>query len=183
MQIFSKTQINEIALALKSGKAAILPTDTVWAIVSLNEAQIYTIKHRALEKKVSRFVASVEEIGLPSFLEDVIKEYMPGALTIVWKDLSYRIPDCSYIMDLVKLTGPLYQSSANISGKQPIAFSQQAFIEFKQFLDRIVIVDNAPYEPFCQQPSTIVNLDSLTVVRDGPIDGNEIIRKIKERKH
>ncbi|MCQ3915119.1 MAG: hypothetical protein MJ201_05265 [Mycoplasmoidaceae bacterium] len=51
--------------------------------MSLNEAQIYTIKHRALEKKVSRFVASVEEIGLPSFLEDVIKEYMPGALTIV----------------------------------------------------------------------------------------------------
>lgn len=183
MQIYSKTQVNEIALALKSGKAAVLPTDTVWAIASLNEGQIYTIKSRSLEKKVCKFVATIDEIGMPSFFVDVLKPYMPGALTVVYKGMSYRIPNCQYIIDLVKLTGPLYQSSANISGKKPIAVSQEAFVEFKDYLDRIVIVDNAPYEPFGQQPSTIINLDSMTVVREGPIDGQALIDQIQGRKH
>lgn len=181
MQIYSKTQVHEIALALKSGKAAVLPTDTVWAIASLNEGQIYTIKSRALEKKVCKFVATVDEIGMPSFLSDVIKKYMPGALTIVYKGTSYRIPACEYILDIVKLTGPLYQSSANISGKKPIAVSMEAFTEFKQYLDRIIIVDNAPYEQFSKQPSTIINLDTLKVLREGEIDGEKIIQEIKER--
>ncbi|MBQ0045743.1 MAG: Sua5/YciO/YrdC/YwlC family protein [Mycoplasma sp.] len=182
MQIYSKTQVHEIALALKSGKAVVLPTDTVWAIASLNEGQIYTIKHRALEKKVCKFVATVDEIGMPSFLSDVIRNYMPGALTVVWKDTSYRIPKCEFIIDIVKITGPLYQSSANISGQEPIGTSQQVFTEFKQYLDRIVIVDNSPYEQFSQKPSTIINLDTLTVIRQGEIDGERIIEEIKERK-
>lgn len=182
MQIYSKTQIDEIALALKSGKAAVLPTDTVWGIVSLNEGQIYTIKHRPVEKKVSKFVDSVDQIGLPSFYSDVLKDYVPGALTIIWHDVGYRIPNCPYLLQLLKLTGPLYQSSANISGKQPFQTSQETFKEFKNVLDRLIIVDNAPYEMLSQLPSTIINLDQMVVIREGEINGQEIIDKIKERK-
>ncbi len=182
MQIYTKNQVNEISLALREGKAVILPTDTVWGIVSLNEGQIYTIKKRPLEKKVSKFVDSVEGISLPSFFANVIKEYWPGQLTVIWNDIAYRMPNCKYLLELIKLTGPLYQSSANISGKQPIEFSQQAFTEFKNHLNNIVMVDNAPYEQFSKQPSTIIDLNSLTVIRPGPVDGNEVIRKIKERK-
>lgn len=182
MQIFSKSQINEIALAIKSGKAAILPTDTVWAIASVSEQQIYAFKKRAPEKKVIKFIGSVEELELPSFFADVLKEYWPGALSVIWKGISYRIPGCSYLLDLLKLTGPLYQSSANISGKQPIKTSQEAFVEFKPFLERMIIIDNSPYEQCANQPSTIINLDNLTVVREGPINGQEIIDKLKQRK-
>lgn len=182
MQIYSKTQIDEIALALKSGKAAVLPTDTVWGVVSLNEGQIYTIKHRPVEKKVSKFVGSVDEIGLPSFYCDVLKEYMPGDLTVIWHEVGYRVPKCDYLLQLLKLTGPLYQSSANISGKQPFQTSQETFKEFKTVLDRIIIVDNAPYEMLTQQPSTIINLDKMVVVRPGEVDGQAIIDKLKERK-
>lgn len=183
MQIYNKTQINEIALALKDGKAAILPTDTVWGIVSLSENQIYQIKKRDFSKKISKFVSSIQEIGLPQPIEQVVKPYMDkGGLSIVWKDVCYRIPACSYLIDLLKLTGPLYQSSANISGRQPIFMSQQASIEFRDSLNHLIIVDNSPWEISTNTSSTIVNLDQMTVVRDGLVNGHEVINKINATK-
>lgn len=187
MQIYNKTQVNEIALALKDGKAAILPTDTVWGIVSLNENKIYQIKKRSFAKKVCKFVDSVDAIGMPSFLADVIKPYMAkGGLSVIWKGISYRVPTCSYLIDLLKLTGPLYQSSANISGKPPIVMSQQAAIEFRDSLNMLIIVDNSPWELSTNIPSTIVDLDQLKVVREGQVNGYSIIEKaqaaIKEHR-
>ena len=88
MQIFNKTQINDITLALKSGKAVVLPIDTVWGIASLTEEQIYSVKHRAHEKKVIKFVSSIDEVGLPSFFAQVIKQYWPGGLYLGEKPFS-----------------------------------------------------------------------------------------------
>lgn len=180
MEIYSKTQINEMAVALKSGKAIILPTDTVWGIISLNEGQIYTIKNRPLEKKVCKFIASVDELGLPSFLADAIRPYTPGSVSFVWKGISYRVPKCQYLIDLLRLTGPVYQSSANISGQDPVQSVQEVFSVFKPHYDYIVVVDNAPYEMLSQQPSTIIDLDKMEVVRQGEIDGQEILDEIKK---
>ncbi|MCQ2957117.1 MAG: hypothetical protein MJ233_04820 [Mycoplasmoidaceae bacterium] len=75
MQVFTKAQVNDIALALKAGKAVILPTDTVWGIVSTNEGLIYKIKQRDRAKKVIKFIDSVDKIGLPSFFAEVLKQY------------------------------------------------------------------------------------------------------------
>ena len=183
MQIYNKTQINEIVLALKDGKAAILPTDTVWGIVSLSENQIYQIKKRSFSKKISKFVASIEDIGLPHAIEQIVKPYMEkGTLSIVWKDVCYRIPTCSYLIDLLKLTGPLYQSSANISGRQPIVMSQQAAIEFRDSLNHLIIVDNSPWERSSNISSTIVSIDQMSVVREGPVSGHEVINAINVAK-
>lgn len=183
MQIYNKTQVNEIALALKNDKAAVLPTDTVWGIVSLTENKIFKIKKRSLEKKVCKFIDSIDSIGLPPFLADIVRPYMNnGGLSIIWKGVGYRVPKCAYLIDLLKLTGPLYQSSANISGKPPIVMSQQAFVEFKDMLHALIIVDNSPWEQSTNQSSTIVDLDKCTVVRPGPVNGQEIIDKINKAK-
>lgn len=182
MQIFNKTQINDITLALKSGKAVVLPTDTVWGIASLTEEQIYSVKHRAHEKKVIKFVSSIDEVGLPSFFAQVIKQYWPGGLSIIWKGISYRMPKCQYILEILKQTGPLYQSSANISGDQPITDAKQVPQVFQEHLKEIVVVDNHPKEELSYKPSTIIDLDKLIVARTGEIDGNKIINELKERK-
>lgn len=179
MQILSKTQVNEIALSLSSGKAAILPTDTVWGIASLNESQIYQIKKRDPSKKIIKFIASVNDIGLPSFFANVIKDYWPGALSIVWKGFAYRVPDCQYIIDIIKQTGPIYCSSANVSGQKTIETIQQAFATFKPWEEYLIFIDNAPYEGLNMVPSTIVDLDSLIVLREGPVNGQEIIERLR----
>lgn len=92
------------------------------------------------------------------------------------------MPDAQYIIDIVKQTGPLYQSSANISGNDPITSPEQALKEFSDCLDKFAIVSNNPPQQLSFKPSTIINLDTLTVVRDGQIDGKKIIDEIKERK-
>ncbi len=183
MQIYNKTQVNEIALALKDGKAAILPTDTVWGIVSLTENKIYQIKKRSFAKKVCKFVDSVDAIGMPPFLNDIIQPYMDkGGLSVIWKGVSYRVPASAYLIDLLKLTGPLYQSSANISGKPPIVMSQQAAIEFRDSINSLIIVDNSPWEISSNTPSTIIDLDTMKVVREGQVDGHVILDKINAAK-
>ncbi len=182
MQIFNKTQVNEIAFALNSGKAAILPTDTVWGIASLSERHIYQIKRRDPSKKIIKFVGSIDEIGLPSFYADVLKNYWPGALSVVWKGFSYRIPKSQYILDIIKQTGPIYCSSANVSGQPTITMSQEAFHIFKDHLDGLIIVDNSPYDGLSQDASTIIDLDSMKVVREGPINGQEILEKLKRSR-
>lgn len=182
MQIFSKTQVNEIAFAIKNGKAAVLPTDTVWGLAALDERIIYQIKKRAPEKKVIKFIDSIEALGMPSFLSDVIQKYWPGGLSVIWKGISYRIPKCKYIQEIVKITGPLFQSSANISGDQPITDVAQIPQIFQEHLKDIVIVDNKPKEEISNKPSTIIDLDKLIVVRNGDIDGQKIINEIKQRK-
>ncbi len=105
---------------------------------------------------------------------------MPGPLTVVWKGNGYRVPKADYLIDVIKQTGPLFCSSANISGKQPILTSQEAFTEFKESLDMLVIVDNTPYEGVSQVPSTIIDLDSLAVIREGTVSGAELIEKLKK---
>lgn len=181
MQIFDKTQINEIAIAIKSGKAVVLPTDTVWGIASLTDTLIYEIKKRSREKKVIKFVDSVESLRLPSFFVDVIKPYWPGGLSIVWKGICYRMPNCKYILELLKQTGPLFQSSANISGDAPIASPEDVPKVFAESINKIAVVQNSPFEQLSQKPSTIVDLDKLVVIRNGEIDGQEIINKLKRK--
>ena len=75
MQVYSTTDINEIAFELKSNKAVILPTDTVWGIISLDEKNIYRIKQRSLSKKIITFVHDIKLLNLPSNIENVISKY------------------------------------------------------------------------------------------------------------
>ncbi|MCQ3908163.1 MAG: Sua5/YciO/YrdC/YwlC family protein [Mycoplasmoidaceae bacterium] len=88
------------------------------------------------------------------------------------------MPKCQYLIDLLRLTGPVYQSSANISGQEPVQSVQEVFSVFKAHYDHIVIVDNVPYEMPSQQPSTIIDLDNMKLVREGEVDGQAILNQI-----
>ncbi|MCQ2957116.1 MAG: hypothetical protein MJ233_04815 [Mycoplasmoidaceae bacterium] len=86
------------------------------------------------------------------------------------------------MIQLVAAVGPLYQSSANISGQEPIQSLRDVPRLFEESIDSLALVDNSPYYPLSNKPSTIINLDSMTVVRNGEINGQEIIDKLKGHK-
>jgi L-threonylcarbamoyladenylate synthase len=88
------------------------------------------------------------------------------------------VPKSRKLIKLVKKTGPLYSSSANISSKQPIKNTIDAFTEFEHNLDKIFVVKGKQHSPY---PSTIVDFDNLTVVRCGIVDGRQIIKTLKQR--
>ena len=123
---------------LKSGLPVIFQTDTLPAIGCLPKFAkiIYEFKKRDINKPL--ILMGAEQKQLIDFVHESAKEdyknmasnYWPGALTIVIpsaekrnliltsKDLTIglRIPNSQMAQSLIKETGPLLTSSANISG-------------------------------------------------------------------
>jgi len=177
--IYTWKDISQISKLIKQGKCCICETDTVMGIISLKEEDIYKYKQRDLSKKVSVFISKIKQIpNFPSKYQKIIKKYWPGALSIIFNDINYRIPNHKNLLKLIKKVGVVYQSSANISGKPPVKSSIEAKEVFKDYLNDIVIIEG---QELGGQPSTIISLDDFKVVRNGPIDGNEVLNAIKHK--
>ena len=123
---------------LKSGLPIIFPTDTLPAIGCLPKFSnvIYEFKKRDRDKPLilmgsehEQLIDYVHESAKKDF-ENIASKYWPGALTMVIPasekrtkiltsndlTLGLRIPNSYMAQSLMKETGPLLTSSANISG-------------------------------------------------------------------
>ena len=178
-KIYTFDDAKTIAKLLKTKKkAAVVETDTVMGIISLNADLIYQIKRRPQHKRLISFVSDSYQIkSLTSDERRIIKPYWPGPLTIVKDSVSYRIPDHKQLLELIKLTGPIFSSSANISNCDPVKDINEALEVFAQNEDRLIFVEG---KNLTNKPSTIVNLDERKILREGAIDGKEIIKKLWE---
>jgi len=123
---------------LKSGLPIIFPTDTLPAIGCLPKFSnsIYEFKKRDRDKPLilmgseqKQLVDYVQESAKEDY-ENIASKYWPGALTMVIPasekqtailtsndlTLGLRIPNSYMAQSLIRETGPLLTSSANISG-------------------------------------------------------------------
>ena len=182
LQIYTNNQIEEIAFELKNNKCVVLPTDTVWGIVGLDGNLIYKIKRRSRSKKLIRFINDLSQAnGFDDKYAKVFNKYLPGALTFVFKKQSYRIPNNKLIIDLISKVGPIYSSSANISGDKPVKNLKEAINTFGKYSNVVCFVDDKQNQDDCvSQPSTIVDLDRMIILRQGAIDGNKILQEIDQ---
>lgn len=179
MRSYDPSALSEIAFELKNCKAAIIPSDTVMAIVALDPELIYKIKNRSRSKQLITFVSDWSDIeDLNKYELKVLRKYWPGALTIIKNGISYRMPNKKVLLKLLALTGPLYSSSANISGKKEIDNFEQAKQFFGAFNDELILVlDQCHFH----QASTIVDFDKKKVLRQGQINGQEIINLLEPK--
>ena len=175
--IYTFDDVKSIAKQLKTKKkAAIIETDTVMGIVALNAELIYQIKNRPKHKLLVVFISDINEIkGLTTKEKTILKKDVPGALTIIKNGIGYRIPDHEGALSLIKLTGPIHSSSANISDCDPVNDINEAIKVFNKNKDKILFVEG---KNLSYTPSTIINLDNLQIVRDGPIDGKKILKQL-----
>jgi L-threonylcarbamoyladenylate synthase len=180
MKILTTNQIQTVISELRNNKVLIMPTDTVWGIIALNEQIIYKIKKRPLSKKIVKFINSISQIShLPIFMQDVIKKYWPGQLTIIYQQISYRIPKNPFILALLKILPVVYCSSANITNKKPLSSIAEIEQIFKPNLNDIIAIEPSQNWQYSSFPSTIIDLDRMNVIRQGQIDGQKIINEIK----
>ncbi len=180
--ILSFADYKQIAKLLKTKKfAAVVETDTVMGLISLNPKLIYTIKNRQPQKKLIFFISSINQIpNFPSQYKKIITPYWPGSLTIIYNNISYRIPNHKKLINLIKLTGPIYSSSANISGCNPCIDYLDSEKIFKKHFSQIIFVKG---KNLTNKPSTIIDLDKLKIVREGSINGKEILDKLMIKKN
>ena len=188
--------LESAAKILKNGGVAAIPTDTVYGFAALvtDEAAIsrlYRIKERARNKSIAVLLGDADQAHLvaqdfPAKANRLAKKYWPGALTIIIRkkdglppDLTsnelvgLRIPDCEFTRDLIRLTGPLAVTSANISGEAPARSVSEMPDELETKLD--IIIDGG--ECAGGVPSSVINCsaDPAVILREGAIPGKELL--------
>ena len=180
---------------LKSGLPIIFPTDTLPAIGCLPKFAniIYEFKKRDRNKPL--ILMGSEQKQLINFVHESAKEdykniasnYWPGALTMVIpssekntliltsKDLTLglRIPNSQIAQSLMKETGPLLTSSANISGFKGSMTAEEIAIDFPsvRFLGPI------PWGKSSGKASTIISWKKSgywSILREGEVLVREI---------
>ena len=179
---------------LKSGLPVIFQTDTLPAIACLPKFAeiIYQFKKRDRNKPLilmgsehNQLIDYVHESAREDY-EDIATKYWPGALTMVIpvskKDnvtltsrdftLGLRIPNSYMAQTLMKETGPLLTSSANISGFKGAITAEGIALDFP-FVD---ILGPIPWEKCSGKASTIISWEksrNWKLIREGEISIKE----------
>jgi L-threonylcarbamoyladenylate synthase len=144
---------------LNNGKVGIIPTDTIYGIscpASQKELveRIYKIKARGYNKPFIILISSKEELNKFEINTiknngEVFNKYWPGPVSIILdvnrgkyrylhrgtKTLVFRVPKHAKLIELLKKTGPLVSTSANISENIPVKCIGEAEKIFGNKLD------------------------------------------------
>jgi len=159
---------------LKSGLPIIFPTDTLPAIGCLPKFSniIYKFKKRDRDKPLilmgaehKQLIDYVHESAKEDY-ENIASKYWPGALTMVIPasekqtpiltsndlTLGLRIPNSSMAQSLMRETGPLLTSSANISGFKGSITIESIALDFPD----VKILSPIPWGKSSGKASTII---------------------------
>lgn len=143
MLVIDKSQKDVLIAELKKDVVAIIPTDTVYGLVTnfLNEKgykKIFKLKQRNIQKKIAILVDSIEMAKqyaiINNSVEKLWNEYKAGTLTIIvmkkkdnwknnWNDdktVAIRITNDKWLQEIIRSVGPLWATSANIHNKSVI---------------------------------------------------------------
>ena len=175
---------------LKSGLPIIFPTDTLPAIGCLPKFPNIIYKFKKRDKNKPLILMGSEQKQLIDYVNESAKEdyvniasnYWPGALTMVIpssekhasiltsKDhtLGLRIPNSNMAKSLMKETGPLLTSSANISGFKGSMTAEGLALDFPS----LKILGPIPWEKSSGKASTIISWKKTgdwRIIREGEV--------------
>ena len=181
--------IDRACAALASGAVIVIPTDTVYG-VAVNPFlpgatdRLFAAKRRPRDVTLPVLVGSVEDVADVAVVNDVatdlMRRYWPGGLTIVLprvaelradlgtneSTVGVRCPDHDFVRELLRATGPLAVTSANLHGDEtPPSAGGVAAV----FGDAVaLVVDGGVCEG---APSTVVDCSDseLRVLRQGAL--------------
>jgi len=175
---------------LKSGLPIIFPTDTLPAIGCLPKFSnvIYEFKKRDRDKPLilmgsehKQLIDYVHESAKEDF-ENIASKYWPGALTIVIpasakqtahltsndQTIGLRIPNSNIAQSLLRETGPLLTSSANISGFKGSITIEGIALDFPS----VKILGPIPWGKSSGKASTIIfwkKSGDWSLIREGEV--------------
>ena len=200
---YTKEDIKKISESIRLGRIIILPTDTVYGISAspFNEKaikKVYDLKERDLSKPCNILVSNFSMIkdvtkNITKIEERIIKEFFPGALTIIFDKndkipksvtagldtIGIRMPDNKFLLELIENIGhPILATSLNISGEKAEINVSNLPKKIKENVDLIVDAGDAKIK----KASTIIRVEEnkIKILREGPITKEEIEDRIKE---
>ena len=189
-RVLTKDKFEEIVQALHNDCILAFPTDTVYGIGVLCSSKpaaekLKNAKKRPETKPFPVMVASLADLEAIAWLTDrerkLALRFMPGALTMVLKKknvidngldtIAVRIPNDLFALRLLARVGPMYVTSANISG-EPACNTDQEVLE--QLDGRIELI--VAGEAFSKTASTIIDCtgEQLKLLRQGDLKIEDI---------
>lgn len=195
--LVDKEDILRIRDFLIQDKIVAFPTETVFGLAVkydslMGLAKLYELKARSNRKAITLMVASIDQIKdyaiINPLAQRIIKRFMPGMITIILKKkanvkekftagldtIGIRIPDDEFVLELLRLVGPLWVTSANISGYPDILAASDVMQVFPN--DLMVVKGQAK----AKIASTVVDLSQnrIDILRSGLINEEELRREM-----
>ena len=184
------------AAAVKSGGLVVMPTDTVYGIGAdafdtSAVAALLSAKGRGRDMPVGVLVGSWHTIeglvySVPDSARELIRAFWPGALSLVVQQapslqwdlgdargtVMLRMPLHPVAIELLRETGPMAVSSANVSGRPAASTAEEARDQLGDTVEVYLDGGTAPQ----QAASTILDLTGETphIVREGPVSAAAI---------
>lgn len=181
--------------SLRAGRPIVIPTDTVYGIAVLPSVpaainEIYRIKGRPAHKPLPVLGAGFDMLdGVVVFgrtARRLAERFWPGPLTMVLprtltfaadlggtgiqEDVAVRVPAHDLCLELLRESGPLAVTSANVSGGAPATTLDAARDAFEEDVD--VFLDGGRCDG---APSTVVRVgDEIEVVREGSLSLDDL---------
>jgi L-threonylcarbamoyladenylate synthase len=137
--------------ALRAGNVALVPTETVVGLVAAESGlpRVREIKGRDADKPIALLCATTEEAfglaaNVPPLARELAELYWPGPLTLVLDlpsggTIGVRVPAGRAVRDLLEAyDGPLYATSANLSGEPASAAPDEVDPRVLEAVDIVV---------------------------------------------
>ena len=198
MKEYQQTEIDELAVILKSDGVIAVPTDTIYCLCSRMNSEkarenLIKTKNRPENKAFPIMCNSIEQIKSVARVDErtkkIIEAFMPGPITVLLEKrkeipeyvnnglrlIAIRMATSKTLEELIKKVGsPIFMTSANLNG-EPVCKSIEEIQEKFQNIDGIL-----DGEVSYGQASTIVDCttDKIKIIREGPISLEEILRVV-----
>lgn len=179
-----------IIKTLKKGGVGVLPTDTIYGVVGsvLNKKtieRIYQLKKRDLKKPMVIIISGIRDLKIFDIKVDKkfkkkLKKFWPDKVSIILpchseqftylhrglESLAFRAPDLKWLRKILKKTGPLVATSANLEGEPPAETIKQAEEYFGDNVDFYVDIGRID-----KQASTLIEIkdSNVEIKREGAV--------------
>jgi len=175
---------------LRDQGTIVFPTDTIYGIavdafnpVSINK--LYEIKQRPEDKALPVLIGEISQLNhlvlyISNRVQQIAEAFWPGALTLIlpkgpdvppelspYPTIGVRMPNLDFTLRLLRHTGPLATTSANLSGGPNPVTVQEVRNQLGSEPD--LILDGGPTPG--PTASTVLDLSGpeVKILRDGPI--------------
>lgn len=175
---------------IRQGGLIAFPTDTIYG-VACDPAnpdaikRIYSAKERPDEKALPVLIGAFEQLAalvadLPAAVEAIARAFWPGPLTLVlaknpqlppelsaYPTVGVRMPDLPFTLELLRQTGPLATTSANLSGGPNPVTARDVLEQLGGRID--LILDGGPTPGPTASTVADVSTAEIRILREGPI--------------
>lgn len=172
------------AALLRDGAVVAFPTDTVYGVgVSTAHpdrvADLFELKRRPLDRRIPILLADLSQVAgfeVDDRARALAEGFWPGALTLVLpgadgSSQAFRAPDHPVALALIRASGPIYATSANISDQPDTLGADEVLIAFATSQDGLAaVVDGGPVPGGVASTVLDLTVTPARILRRGPID-------------